>query len=934
MSFKKEVPSDIALSLKAVGLAPNELLIFTESEIDREGKYCQQWLAVDKDTIAVISDSPSAQVILNIAIADIAEFRSTAVIGSGIVQALMKNGSYFVDVIRYKNSQADKFHKIARKLDRYLGGTPIEEYPEDSTDARRCMKCSLMLGSVGEVCPRCISKGVVFSRLLSIIRPYRFAALGMLGLLLVGICLDLVPPQLTRLLVDDVLKFDSGHSSNADISKNLVMLLWIVAALACVQVFRMLINIVNGRLTNYVGTAITCDMRNRLVEHIQKLSISYFDKQQVGSLVSRIANDTEALHGLVAQLAGGFIFQILMVMLVGVMMFSMNPELAFYTMIPAPLVITGSIIFWRYIYPRYYKFWDSNSKQMAMLSGFLTGIRVVKAFGQEDRELNRFETASGNVQKSRRNVDSSTAVFNPVMGLIFQLGGWIVWYVGGKSVLHQTMTLGELMAFLGYLWMFYAPLTALTQFTNWLTQVLTQAHRIFEILDVPQEIQNSKNPLEIKVQGMIKFEDVSFGYNRYTPILKDIDLEINKGEMIGIVGRSGSGKTTIVNMICRFYDVNEGRVLIDGIDVRDLTVQNLRSQIGVVLQEPFLFRGSILKNITYGIPEIDFEKVLASSKAANCHGFIMRSNFAYDTWVGERGTGLSGGERQRVSIARVLLIDPKILILDEATSSVDAESEAAIQNALKELVKGRTTIAIAHRLSTLRIATRIIVLDSGKIVESGTHDDLLEQKGLYSKLFSIQGQFSEAPSVDKLHSDKESQVKAVDIPDFKVKWLEPSEIRIERGEHLSVDLRNMDDASIYHGVYAALCRPVEYKDKYISIRYAGKDKRDTEIGIIRDLHKWPEDQKKLIEESLLRKAFIHIIKEVHDIKLFQGYLTVEVLTDLGPKSFVMKWQGECAHDYGSNGKMIIDTDENRYLIPDLGELPSGDRELFTRFVYW
>ncbi len=444
MSLRQNPPAKIANCLAGESITAEELLICTDTDIDYFGKYRQSWLAVSKDYIYVVSDGEMPKIEMRLAIESVSEFRCQGTIGSGLLQARVDG--CFIDILRYSNRLADRFNKIARKLERWRKGEPLIIHPEDDIDPRRCRTCGLMLQFVGDTCPRCVNKGAVLSRMWKLMKPYRMAALLVMGLLIFGISLDLVAPQLTRYLVDNVLPGTPEaakkiQSEPVVLGRHLKMLLEVVAVLAAVQVLRMCVNMVNGRLGSRIGTAITGDMRSRLVEHLQKLSIAFYDRQQVGSLVGRVAYDTEALHGFVNQLTGGFLFQLIMLLGVGIMMFTINVELALYTLIPAPLVISGSIIFWRYIYPRYYKFWDAGSKQAGMLSGILSGIRVVKAFSQENREVKRFDKASNYLTTSRRNVDYAVNTFNPVMGIVFQFGGWIVWYIGGRGVLQGRMSI-------------------------------------------------------------------------------------------------------------------------------------------------------------------------------------------------------------------------------------------------------------------------------------------------------------------------------------------------------------------------------------------------------------------------------------------------------------------------------------------------------------
>jgi ABC-type multidrug transport system ATPase subunit len=547
------------------------------------------------------------------------------------------------------------------------------------------------------------------------------------------------------------------------------------------------------------------------------------------------------------------------------------------------------------------------------------------------------------------------------MQLVFSLGGLIVWFVGGRDVLGGTMTLGGLMAFLAYLAMFYTPLSTLAQLTTWLTSFLTASQRVFELLDTTPRVAESEERAELPpLRGAIRFENVTFGYDRNHPVLKGFNLGIRAGEMVGIVGRSGSGKTTLVNLICRFYDTDDGRVTLDGHDVRRLPREYLRSQVGVVLQEPFLFRGTVWENLVYGRPSATPEEALTASKGANAHDFVMRLPWAYDTPLGERGAGLSGGERQRLSIARCLLYDPRILILDEATSSVDPESERAIQEALAVLTRDRTTIAIAHRLSTLRHADRIVVLNRGKLIEEGSHEELLAHGGTYARLVRMQTEVSAEPTVDGLvlagkHSahagtalqrtrrspgGRSSPESAWNRPEngadapppFAPRWLTPEETSLQFGERGTLQVAV--GSALYDGVFAVRALPATCPEGYISLRYADTEGQEHEIGLVRDLSQWPAGQRGLLEQALGRRYFVRLITAVERIELKYGLLTFEVQTDRGPVQFTMRNSHGQAQEYGRSGKLLIDVDDNRYLIPDVEALPRREQQLFRRYVYW
>jgi len=753
--LNREPPEELAGLLAREGIDPSAAWLSTDTDLNLAGAYERVFLLVYPDrliTAALPAGEFTHPVRLSLQRDQIAEVRTRQGVGGGFLEALTEG--VYVEVLAYSNARADVFHKAAKKLQAWVKGEPVTTGPEDDEDPRKCPRCGMSLRFKGDICRRCVDRGAVLSRVLRLMKPYGGWAILMFVLLMAIIGLQMVPPRIQKLLVDRSL----APVRATDAATRQAWLLWLVLAWLGVRLLVSLGGIANGRLSAYVATQITYDMRKSVFGRLTELSVDYHDNSSVGRLISRVAYDTEVFGQFVRQLTQGFLTQIVMLVVTGIMLFSLSWKLALWTLLPAPLVVLASSFYWKRLYPRYHRIWDSRSRLTGSLSSILSGVRVVKAFGQERREQHRFDRSSSYYRDSARQVAYATSIFNPAIAFLFQMGGLVAWYAGGKEVIAgEGLTLGGLWGFSAYLGMFYQPLTQLTQLTDWVTRFFTASQRTFEILDTRPQIVESQTRRRLpRPEGRIVFENVTFGYRRYEPVLRNVCFEIRPGERIGIVGKSGSGKTTLVNLLARFYDADEGRVLIDGVDVRDLDMNDLRRSIGVVLQEPFLFRGTIHANITYGRADAAPEQVIAAAKAANAHEFIMRHPLGYDTYIGERGAGLSGGEKQRVSIARALLYDPKILILDEATSSVDTESEQLIQQALERVTRGRTTIIVAHRLSTLKNSDRILVVDGGRIVEQGTHQELMAMQGLYHRLVKIQTELSREPSVDDLARRKPS----------------------------------------------------------------------------------------------------------------------------------------------------------------------------------
>jgi ATP-binding cassette subfamily B protein len=916
-----------------------------DTDVSLGGEPSREWLVASPEGLSIcmeavaVGEPPQAAPLRSVAWTELDRVRTAAGVGGGMLQVRVRGD--WVDLVRYSNALAARFHKLARAFEvaresAAAAGTAVADPAIDLArlEPPRCPTCSLRLMAADDACPRCLQQGRILRRVADLVAPHARSAAILGGLTIVGVAAELVPPKLQQYLVDDILSGQAaeGQATATDFRTALLV---VVLALAASRVLLSLVAVFKGRLASAIGSRLTAGLRQEMVDKLQSLSVAYYDRHQVSSMISRVAHDSEVLHGLVHQFTGGFLLQIVQLVAVGIMLVWINPKLAAFTLIPVPLVILGSWIFWRHVYPRYYRLWDASSKQMAALSGMLSGIRVVKAFGQEPREQDRFRAASEHLRSLRQWVELSGASYSAAMQIVFSLGGLIVWYVGGRDVIGKEMTLGQLIAFLAYLAMFYTPLGALSNFTTWMTSFLSGSKRVLELLDTPALVNEPAEPAAWgEPAGRITFRDVTFGYDEHQPVLHDVSFEVTPGEMIGIVGRSGSGKSTLVNLLARFHDVQQGEVEIDGIDVRRLAGRQLRERLGIVFQESFLFRGTIWKNLAYGRPDVAIKEGLAAAKAAGAHDFICRQPAAYETLLGERGAGLSGGEKQRLSIARTLLADPAILVLDEATSSIDAEAEREIQRALAALIKGRTTIAIAHRLSTLRNADRILAFDRGRLVEQGTHAELLAADGLYARLVRIQTQVSMQPTVDTLLAEP-SAAEADDPaePQAGISWLEPAGHRFAGGPHGRIELWEAD-CQLAAGVFVVPTFPATHPEEYLSVRGWGDAGEERELGIIRRLADWPAADAELLRAAAARRILVRTIRRVHGLRLVRGYLDFEVETDAGMAQFTTRWAQSQAVDFGAEGKLLIDTEDNRWVLPQVAGLPKADRETFERYVYW
>ena len=610
-----------------------------------------------------------------------------------------------------------------------FGDLDFSRFQRDT--GRSCPKCGKPYPRGMHTCPRCTSKKKVLLRLIALAKPeWKFIALSVLLFFLTTL-VSVIIPYINRVMVD-------GYIRSSDENVFLWGFIGVVLSLLAANIMRRLISVLRGFTLTIAGNRLIVRLRNMVFTKIQELSIEKVSKRTSGELMKRVNGDTRVINQFIVNQLPHVMEQGLLLLAVAAVMFFYDWRLALLIILPTPLVVLAFRMFWRFMRGMFRQRWDLNSRANAILHDIFSGIRVVKSYGMEKREEERYVDISAKERDAQLRQERFWAWINPLLHFLMGFGEFILLYYVGRKMLNGTMTAGEMSQFSSYAGMIFGPLNALMLFPRQIMQMMTSVTRVYEIMDETVDIPNKQNESMPEIQGYIDIDHVSFSYEDTEEVLRDIDLHIKPGEFIGLVGKSGVGKSTLINLIMRMYDVDEGAIRIDGVDIRDIPQEILRARMGVVLQENFLFTGSVWQNLTYAKPDATYEEVIGAAKAAGAHEFIIRLPDGYNTYVGEKGHTLSGGERQRISIARALLHDPKILILDEATASLDTETEKLIQDALLELSAGRTTIAIAHRLSTLRNATRLVVMDKGSIAEIGTHDELMEKQGIYYGLVMAQ----------------------------------------------------------------------------------------------------------------------------------------------------------------------------------------------------
>lgn len=653
--------------------------------------------------------------------------------GNGLLRAEKKDGST-VDLFRYTFGVAGICDAVVSFFkNRQTTDDPAEAMEQLQGAYQKslsvCPNCGRTLPMPGATCVGCMKKSKLIAKLARFVKPEAGMLLLSVVFSIITSTMSLAPPRLTQTLVDDILPKNDRQ-----------LLIRIVALIIAIYLVRYTISIFRAYFLRKTGDKIMAAIRKEVYEKAQYLPMQFYDKTSTGGVVNRIGSDSATLRSYMLKVTQEVFVQFFRALSIIVIMLITNWKLTLFSLAPIPIVVIAERVFRKKIRPFYRRIWRRNAAVTGVLTDTIPGIRVVKAFVGEKRAAERFGDAVEDWRVTDTKAGKILGIYPAVINVLMCAGSIVIWYMGGNMVMSGTpgITVGLLVSFISYATLFYEPVNFFANLAETHQDAMAAAERIMDILEAEPEHDFGKGNKTADLGGRIEFKNVNFSFDRTKRILKDINLTIDPGDVIGIVGTTGSGKTTLINLLLRYYDHYEGTITVDGQDIRDIDMEFYRSQMGYVQQEPIMFHDTIYRNLAYGNPAIPVEKVLEAADVANAHRFILRQPDGYDSVLGERGVGLSGGERQRISIARAVLQNPKILIFDEATASVDSETEHLIQEAIENLISGRTTIMIAHRLSTLSKANKIVVVENGSILECGTPEELLAKKGKFYRLTQIQ----------------------------------------------------------------------------------------------------------------------------------------------------------------------------------------------------
>jgi len=711
--------------------------LYALADLDHALRLTQVWVALGPGHLAVARpvDRGGTWEIESVERARIEAVREAPGLSASTLTLLGRPGDPPLAVVRYSHRQRRAFENLKFVLEQAVEGRAVAAPDADQEYA------ASVAGPIRDAQALVAGRQVaVIRRLLGYLAPYRRRlTLGMAAATLITL-VSLVPPYLAGYVIDRVVR--PAQEGRLDTGRAATIAWLAVGAMALVYLVRQAAALVRLRLMAVLGEWVARDLRAELYEHLQRLSLAFFSRKRTGSLITRVSADTDRLWEFLAFGVVDVSLSLVMLAGLGAVLVSLDWRLGLVMTLPVPLFCWAIYRHGEALNRVFLRVWRKWSRLTDVLSDTMPGIRVVKAFNQEAREVARFDGHNDDVTEEINRLHGLWTTFWPLLMLAVHATTLGVWVLAVPRLLGQGPALsgGTFVSFLLYTTMFVGPIEVIGQMARTMQRATTSAHRVFEVLDTEPEVTDAPRAVRLEpVRGRVTFDNVTFAYDGVRQVLRGVSFDVAPGELIGLVGPSGGGKTTIVNLIARFYDVTGGAIQIDSVDVRRLETGHYRRQIGMVLQDPYLFHGTVLENIRYGLPAASLEQAVAAARAANAHDFICKLQHGYDTVVGERGHTLSGGERQRVSIARAILHDPRILILDEATSSVDTETEREIHEALERLITGRTVFAIAHRLSTLRRASRLFVIADGRLMENGTHAELMSHaNGKYRRLYEMQ----------------------------------------------------------------------------------------------------------------------------------------------------------------------------------------------------
>ena len=776
LSTTEDIPELLKEQAEALLETGEEIKVSVSTDLRFDGTYGKDWLLItNRQLIAFNQDGVLGHNMREVPLSSIEDVEILEMYGNNILKVSTADNAF--ELSRYSKRLTPKFSRAVSELE---GLVPQTEANSDGRRGRgkrgmsfgedkgRCKKCGQLIPRRSDVCINCIQKGKLIFRLMQYAVPFLHIIVPAFLIMMVIRLVGLYPQILSMDLIDRILtpvghavttglpipetdwghlqgavNFLSGWFDSMPVGGSFGHLIGIVLLMASIGVFSMLASAIRGYMMAWVGQNVTRRLQNETYEHLNMLSVDFFQERDTGNLMSRITHDVSRLRDFIAsgiqEIAGD---SLTIIYMCGIM-FYFNWKLALWTLIPIPCLIFFTIFFGKKMSKVYHVLWKRYANISTILASTIPGVRVVKAFARERYEINRFSDMTHQVFTGEMNAAKLGTLYRPIMEFITYSGSILIWLIGGWQIFQNEITLGTLFMFQSYMMQFFRPVFTLCQMNERFIRAGTSAERVFEIMDTPPSVADKSDAVALRnIRGAVEFRNVYFSYDGEKNALNGVNFTVEPGEMIGLVGHSGAGKSTLINLITRFYDPNDGEIMIDGYDSRDIQVKALRQQVGVVLQDPFLFQGTVAENIGYSKPGASRMEIIAAAKAANAHGFILKFPDGYDTMVGERGARVSGGERQRISIARAILKNPRMLILDEATSSVDTETESKIQEALERLIQGRTVFAIAHRLSTLKYADRLVVLRDGEVDEIGTHEELIAKDGTYAGLCEKQTELS------------------------------------------------------------------------------------------------------------------------------------------------------------------------------------------------